>query len=395
MNKENTRRIFFTGAALIVLAFLLFKFTDFRAVVSYIIKITAPFLLGGGMALGINVLMSRIERLLTRLKPKSKSNLIRFLAFVLALVISLGSMVFIIVNIIPELAKVGVRLADDLPVFIQEFFTWAENHMNKGDNIAIYKQVEGELVKWSREVQGDIKNISKNFLVGSLNVLSSTISGVATLFLAFIFSVYLLFYKDQLVDQVNRFLYTMFPKEKADLIYFSGKRFTHYFDAFILGQIVEAFVFGGMSFVAMLIMRVPLAGTIAMFLGLTSLIPYFGGFIGIGVGAILVSGEGLSFSLIFALVIVIFLQIEGNLIYPRLMGERLGLPGIWVMLGVTLGLATLGLVGMIIAVPTATFIYDSLGDYLAYKSKLKALGQDKDLKLLAKVVEKSYYDKVK
>ena len=197
----------------------------------------------------------------------------------------------------------------------------------------------------------------------TLGVTSSILSGFATFILALVFAIYMLADKENLTNQAKRLTYLIVPKKKVEGVLRVGKIANETFNKFIAGQVMEAFIIGILCFIGMLLLGLPYASTISVLVGFTALIPVFGALIGTFIGAVLIFVVDPIGALIFIAYIIVLQQIEGNFIYPKVVGSSVGLPGIWVMLAVILGGSLFGLVGMLIGVPLFSVFYILLKDY--------------------------------
>jgi predicted PurR-regulated permease PerM len=211
-------------------------------------------------------------------------------------------------------------------------------------------------------------NTFKDNLGGAVGSIVSAVSNVFTAIIGvvvgLIFSIYVLFGKEKLGSQSKLLISTYFPKRAERLLYVI-KVLDESFHSFIVGQCTEAVVLGVLCIIGMLILRIPYAVMIGVFIGFTALIPIAGAYIGAGVGAVLMLTTDPLLALEFLIFIVILQQLEGNLIYPRVVGNSIGLPGIWVLTAITVGGGVLGIGGMLLAVPLAAAAYRLLREDLA------------------------------
>ena len=190
-----------------------------------------------------------------------------------------------------------------------------------------------------------------------MSIATSVFSGVFNFFMGFIFALYLLFDKEHLGVQARRVLYAWLPVERADRVVYVTALTERTFSRFLTGQCLEAIILGMMFFVSMSLIGLPYAMLVAMLVAVTALIPMFGAFIGCFVGAFLILVVDPMQALWFVVLFLVLQQIEGNLIYPRVVGSSIGLPAMWVMVAVTVGGSTMGILGMLLMVPAASVIY--------------------------------------
>lgn len=217
----------------------------------------------------------------------------------------------------------------------------------------------------------------KNFIFnGATNILSHTfsatmgiISGVTTFFIAVVFACYILMQKEKLESQARRIIKVTFRAETVEKINYVASLTHRIFCSFITGQCLEACILGFMFFVCMLIFRLPYALLIAVLIAFTALIPIVGAFIGCIVGALLILLIDPFKALFFVIMFLVLQQIEGNLIYPHVVGGSVGLPSIWVLMAVTIGGSLMGIVGMLVFIPLVSVIYSLIGSWVRQKEK--------------------------
>ena len=175
-----------------------------------------------------------------------------------------------------------------------------------------------------------------------------------------VFSVYILAQKETLARQLKKLLYLAFPQEKVSRFLAFLGRVSRTFSQFVTGQILEASILGSLVFIGMLIFRMPYAPVIAVLIGVTALIPILGAWIGAIVGALLILPTSFMQAVWFVIFLIVLQQIEGNLIYPHVVGKSVGLPGIWVFFAVIVGSGLGGIVGMMLGVPVCAVVYDEI-----------------------------------
>lgn len=243
-------------------------------------------------------------------------------------------------------------LIDNIPYYIEELTKFTQNYVDETQDInTILQEIDTE------EIKNQIVALIPNVLTSSISIVSSIVSGISTFFIAFIFDIYILIDKEKLQKQVTKILYAYVSKEKADKIANVGNVASNTFKKFFTVQCLEASILGTLCMIGMLILRIPYAVPIGVLIGVTALIPVVGAFIGIIVGAILIVDAQPVKVLVFVVFVLILQQIEGNLIYPRVVGSSVGLPGMWVLFAVTVGGSLGGILGMLLGVPVATVIY--------------------------------------
>ena len=388
LDKENIKKIVGIVSFAILLNWGL-KNTDFLGrLLGLLVGLILPFLIGGALAFIINVPMRFLERTLFEKpyarrqkqpqKGKGKQSTLqaakkenppfwyrakRPLSLVLSLVLVIGVMFIGMFLIVPEIANSVVTIANSLRSFPEQLHSWSQKLMEWTPQIALWlEQLDLNLdsINWQQvltEVASFLQNGAGNVLSTTVNVAASIFNGVVTAFLAIVFSFYLLTNKEKLGSQIKQLLYAVLKEEHADYIIRVGRMANKTFANFLSGQCVEAVILGSLFFVSMSILQFPYALMISVLIGFTALIPVFGAFIGCAVGAFMIFTVSPIQALLFLVFIVVLQQLEGNLIYPKVVGNSVGLPAMWVLVAVTLGGSMMGVVGMLIYIPLFSVLY--------------------------------------
>lgn len=323
-----------------------------------IISILFPFILGGGLAFILNIPMAFFERKLSKPNKKSKKEknkkLLRIISIIFAIVVILLVLTLVVTLIVPELIGVVNLFIDNIPYYAEEITKLAEQY---GIDISNINTIIEDANIDMEAIKSQITNLIPSLLTSSISVVSSIISGVSNFVIAIIFAIYILSDKEKLQSQATRILYAYLSKERAEKIINVGKVSKDTFKNFFTVQCLEATILGTLCIIGMLILRVPYAVPIGVLIGVTALIPVVGAFIGIIIGAILIVAVNPIKVITFIVFVLILQQIEGNVIYPKVVGNSVGLPGMWVLFGVTVGGSLGGILGMLLGVPVATVIY--------------------------------------
>lgn len=323
-----------------------------------IISILFPFILGGCLAFILNIPMAFFERKLSKPNKKSKKEknkkLLRIVSIIFAIVVILLVLTLVVTLIVPELIGVVNLFIDNIPYYAEEITKLAEQY---GIDISNINTIIEDANIDMEAIKSQITNLIPSLLTSSISVVSSIISGVSNFVIAIIFAIYILSDKEKLQSQATRILYAYLSKERAEKIINVGKVSKDTFKNFFTVQCLEATILGTLCIIGMLILRVPYAVPIGVLIGVTALIPVVGAFIGIIIGAILIVAVNPIKVITFIVFVLILQQIEGNVIYPKVVGNSVGLPGMWVLFGVTVGGSLGGILGMLLGVPVATVIY--------------------------------------
>lgn len=329
-------------------------------VLSVIINILFPFILGGALAFLLNIPMSFFERKCKKIKNKKT---LRIVSLIFAIVVILCVIILMINLIVPELVDVVKLLIDNMPYYVEEL----NNLIQKFElDIPDINSINMDTETLKNQVMAYIPNL----LASSVSIISNIISAVSSLFIAIIFSIYILLDKEKLQLQFTKMIKAYLGKKRARKIISICSEANKVFRKFFTIQCLEATILGGLCIIGMLILKIPYAIPIGILIGVTALIPVLGAFIGIIVGAILIVAVNPIKVVTFVVFVLILQQIEGNVIYPKVVGNSVGLPGIWVLAAVTLGGSIGGILGMLLGVPVATTIYNLLSKDV--NKKLKA-----------------------
>jgi len=337
----------------------------------FIKNLTSAFislLAGGAIAYVINILMSFYER---HYFPQSSKKAVlrsrRPVCLALSIITILALIALIIALVLPQLASCVRVLASEIPEAIESIIGWLER-------IGIISQETFDMlstIDWKSRLDGIGKALLTGLggVMGALGgVLSATVSGFASAFLGIIFALYLLSGKEALYEKSHNIMRRIFKPSHYEKLCYILSTFNDSFHKYIVGQCTEAVILGVLCMAGMLLLRLPYAAMIGALIAFTALIPVAGAYIGAGIGAFMILTVSPVQALIFLIFIVVLQQIEGNLIYPKVVGSSLGLPGIWVLAAVTVGGGLFGIFGMLLGVPIAAALYKMLEDHLSSKS---------------------------
>ena len=345
--------------ALLVVA--LWKFDVVLDVLKTIGQIIFPFILGGAIVFVINVPMSFLEKkIFENVKKENKAarKLARPVSLLLTIVLVVGVIALVMIGVIPQLTKTMGSLMINITDFIPQIKIWIRDFFH--DNREIMKLVDqvqfkpDQAIRWGISLLG---NGAGNMMNTTMSAVGSVVSGLATFFIAFSFACYVLFQKEKLHVQIRKVLFAFLPKQKADAFLKVCSLTYRTFANFLTGQCLEAVILGCMFVVTLSVLRMPYALLIGVLIAFTALIPIFGAFIGCAVGSFLIFMVSPKQAIIFIIVFLVLQQIEGNLIYPHVVGESVGLPSIWVLAAVTIGGNLMGIVGMLVFIPLLSVIY--------------------------------------
>lgn len=367
-NKEEIKKYIFL---LLVAAILFWVVTDYQTVGNFcsnIIGIIFPFILGGCIAFLINIPMRFFERKLSntkvnrnkkKVKPKNKT-MVRITSLVLSILVFVF-IVFLIINlIVPQLINIGKLIIENIPYYVSEI-----NRLLKETNLLSEINIDTESLK------NEVMEIIPQLLSSSISIITGIVGTISNWVIAIIFAMYILLEKEKLREQTKKLMYAYLKEEKVNKILKLGSITQDTFTRFFTVQCLEASILGILCIIGMLILQIPYAFSIGILVGVTALVPIVGAFIGVIIGAILIAAISPIKVITFVIFVLILQQIEGNVIYPRVVGSSIGLPGIWVLVAVTIGGSLMGIVGMLIGVPIACVIYTILKEDVNKRLKEK------------------------
>lgn len=384
MNKQEIRRYIFIAGLAIAVCVIVQHFYVFTWLVSILLGALKPLFVGFAIAYIFNIIMDFFER---HYFPKSKSSLIaktrRPTCLVCSFAITIAVISLIMYIVLPEIFKAVGVLYDEIPPNFTRAKDFVIGKLNE------YPEIQEKIESIEFDWAGIAGKLSKVLTTGVAGLLSSAfgiIGGVASaamnIILGIIFAIYMLLRKDKLIRDINRIRRIVFSdsfNKKSSLFMHTAN---DTFKSFFAGQFVEAIILGTLCFIGMKLLKIPFAAMTGTLVGVTAFIPIVGGFIGAGISAFIILTEDPMQSLIFLIFLVILQQVEGNVIYPKVVGTSVGLPSIWTLAAVTIGGGLFGVLGMIMGVPLAGTLYKL--SFSALEKKEEKLGipspDDKPLK---------------
>ena len=379
-NQKSIKTLFGLVAFGVLLFWALQNLSLLGSICSTVVSLILPFLLGGCIAFILNVPMRKIESLLFRKSGKIADKIKRPVSLVLTLLLLVALIAVIFGLVIPELGSSFVLLRDNVIQFLQNL---EQEHPAFLNQFLSYLPSAEELaaLDWESIVQdvvGFLGNGAGSFINSTVNVASRIFSGIFAFFIGFVFSIYLLVQKETVGRQVRRLIYAYLPENIAARILSIARLSDKTFSSFLSGQCMEALVLGTLFFIVMTIFRFPYALMISVLIGVTALIPVFGAFIGCIIGAFMIlMTDGFIKMLTFIAVFLILQQLEGNLIYPKVVGSSVGLPAMWVFVAVSVGGSAFGVLGMLIFIPLCSVLYALLRGSVAQHLKKNGIAKDK------------------
>ena len=365
LDRENIRKL--RGLIVFTLVILvgLLRFDVVLDAVGFLLHILFPFLLGGAIAFVLSVPMNRIDqRLFGKAKEGSKLDKASApLSLVITLVLVLAVLSLVVIVVLPELGSTIAMLGKTLPEKVPALLKKIEALFANNPNLILYIEELESSLNWDEILNQMVTffRIGANTMLDStISVATGIVSGVGTFFIAFVFACYILLQQTFLRRQMTKLFFAYLKEKHAQEVLRICSLTYRTFSNFLTGQCMEAVILGLMFFIAMTIFRFPFAVLVGVLIAFTALIPIFGAFIGCFVGAFLILTVDPKQALFFVIMFLILQQIEGNPIYPKVVGGSIGLPAIWVLAAVSLGGSLFGVVGMLVFIPIVSVLYTLL-----------------------------------
>ena len=362
IEKKTLQKLFFAAAGCVVLYWLLHETEQFKNIWKSVAGIISPFVLGGALAFILNVPMRAFERWLKGIRKdgwrRCVAMLMTFAAIGLVLFgvfrLLIPQLVETVNSLVPKLVEFFSRMEQNFRGFLEknpEMLDW------------FYANTGLENINWGDLIQKAAALLTNSVSIiasGAFSAVGSLTGAIVNLFIAIVFALYCLGCKEKLVRQGKKVLYAFVPEGISDETLRILRLTNATFSGFISGQCLEAVILGCLFAVAMAIFRMPYISLISVLIGVTALVPLVGGFVGCFFGAFFILVNDPVQALIFVIMFLVIQQIEGNLIYPKVVGNSIGLPGMWVLVAVTVGGELMGVAGMLVMIPVTSVLYSLL-----------------------------------
>lgn len=374
LNDRNIKKIKELILFTAILVVCLWKYDVVIDIAVFIMHVLWPFIIGGGIAFVLNVPMNFIQRHLFPEEKVEKSKMLKKLArpvsMILVLLSVIGVVVIVMFILIPQLGNTFANLGKSIQAFIPQLQEWAEKLFH--DNKEIMTWINSLEFDWNKIMDASFnffRNGAGNVVDSTITAAKSIVNGLTTFFIAFVFAIYILLQKEKLGMQAKKVLFAFVRKGRAEATVEVLSLTYNTFSSFLTGQCMEAIILGSMFVVSMSLLKLPYALLVGIVIAFTALIPIFGAFIGCALGAFLIFMVDPMKALIFVVLFLVLQQIEGNLIYPHVVGNSVGLPSIWVLAAVSIGASLMGIMGMLIFIPIVSVVYALFREIVYLKLK--------------------------
>ena len=375
---EVYKKVFLMGLALLFVAYLFLNSKSIFTGFGVLLGILAPFILGGVIAFIMKIPLNFLERkVFDKVRNEKFQKHKRTISIAISFIFIILVFFLITAIIVPQLINSFDGLRKSLPSFLQMAIDKTREipYLN---NYSDKLQSEYDNLSWN-EIFNRIKGFvtssdnSSQILNGALSTASSILGGLVSFMLALITSIYILADKERLGYQATRICYSFFNNKVANKIIHVAHLLHENFFGFIRGQLTVSTLIGIATFVASFVLRIPNAATLGVIVGVTDLIPIIGPFLGGAMCFIMIVIEDSTKALMFLVLIVILQQVESNLVYPKIVGDKVGLPSLWTLVAITVGGSLFGVVGMWAFIPLASTLYELMREYTKYKIDEKNL----------------------
>ncbi|CEN90704.1 AI-2E family transporter [Paraclostridium sordellii] len=351
---------------IVVLAFLLLNINSVLKILGQSLSVFKPFIIGIAIAFLINIPMKCFEkRLITPLLKKSRLKNSKIFARILSLLLTL-IILFVLISsfvnfVIPQLVKSTSSLVSGVPQYIDTLQSYATNYFS---HIKLSDSMHTNILSGMEKLSNFVVKFANYFISNILGITFSITSAITNFLIGFIIAIYILLSKEKLLIQCKKFTYAFLSEKNANRAIDVSHLVCHKFSRFIAGQCTDGVILGTLCFIGMSIFKMPYALLVSTLIAIADLIPIFGTFIGTAIAAFIIFMVKPITALYFIIMIVVIQQIEGNLVYPFVVGNSIGLSSFWILVPIFVGSSTFGVLGIIIGVPLFSVIYTLASGYI-------------------------------
>ncbi len=367
LDKTSVRYIFRVLMLLALFTWALMNLDVVFGAIRRVLALFSPFLVGGGIAFLINVVLQPLEQCWRKLCRKAPAKLARPVCLTLSAILVLGFLFAVVFMMLPSLRESSDEFIRNLPAYADEIGRWWDDTVRfaaKYNIVLPDYAINADLLV--ERITAFINDEGSGIITVTWGAATSILSGLVDVLLAFVFALYLLARKEVVAAHMKKLITTVLPREKAQRLLSIAALTNQTFTNFVSGQLTEAVIIGVLCFAGMLILNIPYAGAVSAFVAVTALVPIFGAWLGGGLGAFLIMLAEPIKAVWFVVFLLVLQQVEGNLIYPKVVGKSVGLPGLLVLMAVTVGGGAFGVLGMLLSVPVCAVLYSL---YLEFMNK--------------------------
>lgn len=359
IDKKKIHSVFLCVVGCILLYWVLFQTQSIRIAFNWLINLFSPFIVGAVLAFILNVPMRAIENLLCKIK---KPEIRRPISLILTIIAVLLILALVVGLLIPQVLATGKTFVEKLPAFFRGIETAVEKFLS--DNPDLLKWVQENVKLQDLDVPGMVKQALDVVSSSVTTIVTSTFSAIGTFtsgiinaVVSIVFAIYCLFSKERLARQGRKLVYAFLPEKWGDTIVRVLRLANSTFSNFLSGQCLEVCILGSMFAISMAIFQMPYIPLVSVLVAVTAFIPIVGAFAGCILGALFILVDNPMQAVWFVAMFLVLQQIENNLIYPRVVGTSIGLPGMWVLVAVSVGGEVMGVAGMFLMIPMVAVLY--------------------------------------
>jgi len=385
--KDVFKKILWLVITILLLVLVIFYTEKVGIFFSWLLAQFKVVLIGIAIAFVLNIPTKFFERILTpkkkevdEKKDKNKENIVkqekiekrlakgrRILSMLLSIMCILLVLALVTTFIVPEMIENIKGIANNIPSYIESIKEFA---YEQKDELGVSNKVVNDIVEYTNVVLSELGLTLKDIVAGTFKFTTSLASGLFNFVVSFMLSIYVILDKERLCLGLKKVIYAFLPKNKADYISKASKVFNKTYTGFVTGQVTEAIILGVLCYIGMIIFKMEYAAIISICIGLAALVPIFGAFIGAVPGVFILLMISPMKAVWFVLYIIVLQQIEGNLIYPKVVGTSIGISGFWVLVALIVGGNIGGILGILLGIPGFAAVYILFKDLV--KDKLKA-----------------------
>ncbi|MDK7302471.1 AI-2E family transporter [Aerococcus urinae] len=373
--EKNWIKVFSGIAILLAVLWIMNNLNIISNFMGQIQNVISPFLVGAAIAFILSIPVNYIEKYLKRFDYfKKHRKTLRGLAIVLSLILIVLLIYFLIFLVLPDFEDTITSFISIVPTTISQVISKVMRFIDRHPELVTYiQQLDINLNNLAQRAIAFVQSLATNLLSQTFTIGIGLVNSLFNLFISLVFGITVVSAKETLTRQVKKVIYAICNLPWANYLVNVGKLANDVFTNFVSGQVLEAFILGIMVYIGMLICHFPYALTISVIMGASGLIPIFGAIFGAVAGALLIVVTSPTKAILFIIFITVVQQLEGNIIYPRVVGGSVGLPGLWTLVAVTVGGAFFGLPGMLLSVPTVSVIYQLTAATINHRLDLKEL----------------------
>lgn len=373
--EKNWIKVFSGIAILLAVLWIMNNLNIISNFMGQIQNVISPFLVGAAIAFILSIPVNYIEKYLKRIDYfKRHRKTLRGLAIILSLILIILLIYFLIFLVLPDFEDTITSFISIVPTTISQLISKVMRFIDRHPELVTYiQQLDINLNNLAQRAIAFVQSLATNLLSQTFTIGIGLVNSLFNLFISLVFGITVVSAKETLTRQVKKVIYAICNLPWANYLVNVGKLANDVFTNFVSGQVLEAFILGILVYIGMLICHFPYALTISVIMGASGLIPIFGAIFGAVARALLIVVTSPTKAILFIIFITVVQQLEGNIIYPRVVGGSVGLPGLWTLVAVTVGGAFFGLPGMLLSVPTVSVIYQLTAATINHRLDLKEL----------------------